>query len=186
MSKKFASHADLEAKKVSFTQLSEHAWAYTAEGDPNVGCIVGADALLAIAGQYQADGGGSARPEELAWRSWSVAKRLEHSLVKGSDTFIIEDTEAARQEADDPVQVIEGPLMDGMNVVGDLFGAGKMFLPQVVKSARVILDRASGRSRGFGFVEMDPVAADRALQELNGAPLNGRPLRISEANETTR
>lgn len=55
-----------------------------------------------------------------------------------------------------------------------------------VKSARVILDRASGRSRGFGFVEMDPVAADRALQELNGAPLNGRPLRISEANETTR
>ena len=78
------------------------------------------------------------KTEDLAWREWSVSKRLEHSLVKGITTYIVEDTEAARLEAERPIHVIEGPLMDGMNVVGDLFGAGKMFLPQVVKSARVM------------------------------------------------
>lgn len=67
-----------------------------------------------------------------------MKKRLEHALVKGITEFIDEDTEACRQLFDKPIQVIEGPLMDGMNVVGDLFGAGKMFLPQVVKSARVM------------------------------------------------
>jgi len=72
------------------------------------------------------------------WRSFDVRKRLEHSLVKGIDKFIVEDTEEARQQADRPLHVIEGPLMDGMNVVGDLFGSGKMFLPQVIKSARVM------------------------------------------------
>ncbi|GMQ28449.1 methionine synthase [Algoriphagus confluentis] len=73
-----------------------------------------------------------------AWRSDPVAKRIEHALVKGILDFIVEDTEAARQELVNPLKVIEGPLMDGMNVVGDLFGEGKMFLPQVVKSARVM------------------------------------------------
>ena len=72
------------------------------------------------------------------WRGWPVTKRLEHALVKGIDAHIVEDTEEARQQAARPIEVIEGPLMDGMNVVGDLFGSGKMFLPQVVKSARVM------------------------------------------------
>jgi 5-methyltetrahydrofolate--homocysteine methyltransferase len=76
--------------------------------------------------------------EDLAWRDQPVEKRLAHALVKGITAFITEDTEEARQKFDHPVKVIEGPLMDGMNVVGDLFGAGKMFLPQVVKSARVM------------------------------------------------
>src|SRR3546814_9917899 len=71
------------------------------------------------------------------WRGWPVRKRLEHALVNGIDAFVVEDTEEARKEAPRPIEVIEGTLMDGMNVVGDLFGAGKMFLPQVVKSARV-------------------------------------------------
>ncbi|MEJ6474184.1 methionine synthase [Pseudoalteromonas piscicida] len=78
------------------------------------------------------------KQEDLEWRTWPVEKRLEHALVKGITEFIDEDTEACRQQFDKPIQVIEGPLMDGMNVVGDLFGAGKMFLPQVVKSARVM------------------------------------------------
>ncbi|AIT80089.1 methionine synthase [Novosphingobium pentaromativorans] len=76
------------------------------------------------------------------WRGWEVTKRLEHALVKGIDAYVVGDTEEARQAAADrggrPIEVIEGPLMDGMNVVGDLFGSGKMFLPQVVKSARVM------------------------------------------------
>src|SRR5213079_254354 len=78
------------------------------------------------------------READLAWRSWEVNKRLSHALVHGITEFIEEDTEAARLAADRPLSVIEGPLMDGMNVVGDLFGSGKMFLPQVVKSARVM------------------------------------------------
>src|SRR5215212_6022834 len=75
---------------------------------------------------------------EAEWRGWEVRKRLEHALVKGIDAYVVEDTEEARLEAARPIEVIEGPLMDGMNVVGDLFGSGKMFLPQVVKSARVM------------------------------------------------
>jgi methanogenic corrinoid protein MtbC1/MoxR-like ATPase len=75
---------------------------------------------------------------EAEWRGWPVEKRLEHALVKGIDAFVVEDTEEARRAAAKPIDVIEGPLMDGMNVVGDLFGSGKMFLPQVVKSARVM------------------------------------------------
>jgi 5-methyltetrahydrofolate--homocysteine methyltransferase len=93
--------------------------------------------LLALAGRFKGESG-TKREADLEWRSWPVAKRLGHALVKGIDEFIVEDTEAARLEAEHPVTVIEGPLMDGMNVVGDLFGAGKMFLPQVVKSARVM------------------------------------------------
>ncbi|HTP40415.1 MAG TPA: methionine synthase [Steroidobacteraceae bacterium] len=95
------------------------------------------DRLLEIAGRYKGEAG-QKRAEDLAWRGWPVAKRLEHALVRGLDEYVVEDTEAARLEASHPLQVIEGPLMDGMNVVGDLFGAGKMFLPQVVKSARVM------------------------------------------------
>jgi 5-methyltetrahydrofolate--homocysteine methyltransferase len=93
--------------------------------------------LLEVAAQYRGEGG-QKRVEDLAWRSWPVGKRLEHALVRGIDEFVIEDTEEARSQFDRPLQVIEGPLMDGMNVVGDLFGSGKMFLPQVVKSARVM------------------------------------------------
>jgi 5-methyltetrahydrofolate--homocysteine methyltransferase len=72
------------------------------------------------------------------WRGWDVRRRLEHALVKGLDAYVVEDTEEARLQHARPIEVIEGPLMDGMNVVGDLFGSGKMFLPQVVKSARVM------------------------------------------------
>ena len=98
----------------------------------------GTEQLLAIADSYLGAGGTSERREDLDWRDWPVEKRLEHALVKGINKFIVEDTEAARQSCERPIEVIEGPLMDGMNVVGDLFGAGKMFLPQVVKSARVM------------------------------------------------
>ncbi|MGB1271022.1 MAG: methionine synthase, partial [Endozoicomonas sp.] len=100
------------------------------------------DALLAasekIADQFRGGSAGNKKTEDLSWREWPVRKRLEHALVKGITTYIVQDTEAARQEATRPIDVIEGPLMDGMNVVGDLFGKGKMFLPQVVKSARVM------------------------------------------------
>ncbi len=96
------------------------------------------EALLEIADKYRDAGTGEAEAETLEWRSWDVKARLEHALVKGITEFIEEDTEAARLEAELPLEVIEGPLMDGMNRVGDLFGAGKMFLPQVVKSARVM------------------------------------------------
>ncbi|PTQ89595.1 methionine synthase [Agitococcus lubricus] len=96
--------------------------------------------LLAIADKYREHGktNDNAAPETLEWRNQSVEKRLEYALVKGITTFINEDTEEARLQSKRPLDVIEGPLMAGMNVVGDLFGAGKMFLPQVVKSARVM------------------------------------------------
>ncbi|MVW75933.1 methionine synthase [Pseudomonas sp. R-22-3w-18] len=95
------------------------------------------EALLAIADNYKGDGSvKEAETEE--WRSWGVVERLKHALVKGITSHIVEDTEECRQQCARPIEVIEGPLMAGMNVVGDLFGAGKMFLPQVVKSARVM------------------------------------------------
>ena len=93
--------------------------------------------LLEIAAQFKGDGSVAEKIDD-AWRSLPVNKRLEHALVKGITDFIDIDTEEARQQAEKPLHVIEGPLMDGMNVVGDLFGEGKMFLPQVVKSARVM------------------------------------------------
>ncbi|MFN3799626.1 MAG: dihydropteroate synthase, partial [Sphingobium yanoikuyae] len=100
--------------------------------DPEAG-----DRLVALAESFK---GKDAASEKAAqeWRGWPVAKRLEHALVKGIDMYVVEDTEECRLAAAKPIEVIEGPLMDGMNVVGDLFGAGKMFLPQVVKSARVM------------------------------------------------
>lgn len=99
----------------------------------------GTEVLLELAQKYR-DGGSTAtgRAEDLAWREWPVTERLSHALVKGIADYIEADTEEARQALPRPLHVIEGPLMDGMNVVGDLFGAGKMFLPQVVKSARVM------------------------------------------------
>ncbi len=93
--------------------------------------------LLAVADRYGGQASESEGPD-LSWREGRVAERLSHALVKGIGEFIVEDTEEARLEAEHPIEVIEGPLMDGMNVVGDLFGEGKMFLPQVVKSARVM------------------------------------------------
>jgi len=94
--------------------------------------------LLEIAERFKGTAGKEAKERDLAWRDWAVEKRLEHALVNGITEFVEEDTEEARQNAERPLHVIEGPLMAGMNVVGDLFGAGKMFLPQVVKSARVM------------------------------------------------
>ncbi len=94
--------------------------------------------LLEIAEKYRNDGVTKNSVTDLEWRNLPVKERLTHALVKGITTFIVEDTEEARQQFNRAIEVIEGPLMDGMNVVGDLFGAGKMFLPQVVKSARVM------------------------------------------------
>ena len=134
------------------------------------------DRLLEIADQYKDDSpspsGRGARGEGADWRSWPVAKRLEHALIKGIDEFIETDAEEARQQAERPLHVIEGPLMDGMNVVGDLFGAGKMFLPQVVKSARVMkkavawlipfieAEQAGGERRANGRIVLATVKGD--------------------------
>ncbi len=94
--------------------------------------------LLDVAEEYRGQAGGQTSKVDLAWRDLPVNERLSYSLVKGINEFIVEDTEAARLAVERPIDVIEGPLMNGMNTVGDLFGAGEMFLPQVVKSARVM------------------------------------------------
>lgn len=94
--------------------------------------------MLDLAESYKDSGGNRERKEDLSWREKPVAERLQYALLKGITNYIEEDTEQARQQFDRPIHVIEGPLMDGMNTVGDLFGEGKMFLPQVVKSARVM------------------------------------------------
>ena len=131
----------------------------------------GTERLLEIAAKY-AGGAAIAAVEDLEWRGWPVERRLEHALVKGINSWIEEDTEAARVAAARPLDVIEGPLMAGMNVVGDLFGAGKMFLPQVVKSARVMKqavacllpymnqDRAEGERTTNGTVLLATVKGD--------------------------
>ncbi|MDP3589511.1 MAG: dihydropteroate synthase, partial [Methylobacter sp.] len=119
----------------------------------------GTDKLLELADKYRGDGSSSAgKEQDLEWRSWPVSKRLEHALVKGITDYIDEDTEQARLEAERPLHVIEGALMDGMNVVGDLFGAGKMFLPQVVKSARVMKKAVAYL---MPFMDADKAAGDR-------------------------
>ncbi len=104
---------------------------------PVAGDQTATERLIAMAESFK---GTDAAQEKAAeeWRGWDVVRRLEHALVKGIDAYIVEDTEEARLGHDRPIEVIEGPLMAGMNTVGDLFGAGKMFLPQVVKSARVM------------------------------------------------
>lgn len=94
--------------------------------------------LLEVAERFRGTGAKDTKVQDLSWRELPVEKRLEHALVNGITEYIEADTEEARQKAERPLHVIEGPLMAGMNVVGDLFGSGKMFLPQVVKSARVM------------------------------------------------
>ena len=98
--------------------------------------VTNTERLVDLADKFK--GGVQAEKATEEWRGWAVDKRLEYALVKGLDAYVVDDTELARQDAARPIDVIEGPLMAGMNVVGDLFGAGKMFLPQVVKSARVM------------------------------------------------
>ncbi len=119
--------------------------------DPDAG-----ERLVTLAESYR---GKDAATEKAAeeWRSWPVARRIEHALVKGIDAYVVEDTEEARLAAVRPIHVIEGPLMDGMNVVGDLFGSGKMFLPQVVKSARV-MKKAVAHLFPYIEAEKDPNA----------------------------
>ncbi len=128
--------------------------------------------LLEIAERYRDEKNNTASEEVLAWRLYPVNERLSHALVNGINTFIAEDVEEARQAASRPLDVIEGPLMDGMNVVGDLFGAGKMFLPQVVKSARVMKqavayltpyieeEKTEGASSDAGVIVMATVKGD--------------------------
>ena len=114
-----------------------------------------------------------AEKQALEWRGWPVAERLAHALVKGIDAFVVEDTEEARQNVVRPIEVIEGPLMDGMNVVGDLFGSGRMFLPQVVKSARV-MKRAVAHL--LPFIEADKVeGGGRQGQDRHGHGQGRRP-----------
>ncbi|HEX3915031.1 MAG TPA: methionine synthase [Steroidobacteraceae bacterium] len=126
--------------------------------------------LLETAERFKG-GGGQRRGDDLEWRKLPVEERLQHALIKGLDEFVFDDTEEARLKAVRPLDVIEGPLMDGMNVVGDLFGAGKMFLPQVVKSARVmkkavsvlipyIEKEKSGAARSNGKVVIATVKGD--------------------------
>jgi 5-methyltetrahydrofolate--homocysteine methyltransferase len=117
--------------------------------------------LLDLAPKYKGDGEAAEKAEDQEWRSWPVTKRLEHSLVKGITDYIDEDVEEARQAAEKPLHVIEGPLMDGMNVVGDLFGEGKMFLPQVVKSARVMKKAVAYL---FPYLEAEKAASGEAAK----------------------
>src|SRR3954471_19184409 len=128
--------------------------------------------LITLAEKYRGtDAVAEKQAEE--WRSWDVRKRLEHALVKGIDMYVVDDTEEARLQFPRPIEVIEGPLMDGMNVVGDLFGSGKMFVPQAVKSARVMKravahlipfiekeKEATGATQGKGRIVMATVKGD--------------------------
>jgi len=125
--------------------------------------------LLDLAPKYKDEGEG---PEIAVaeWRGWDVVKRLEHALVKGMDQWVVEDTEEARQRFARPIEVIEGPLMSGMNVVGDLFGAGKMFLPQVVKSARVMKKAVSHL---IPFIEAEKAEGARAKGRVLMATVKG-------------
>ncbi len=116
--------------------------------------------MLEIAERYKGAAGKEAKEKDLKWRDWPVEKRLEHALVNGITEYIEADTEEARQNAERPLHVIEGPLMAGMNVVGDLFGSGKMFLPQVVKSARVMKQAVA--------VLLPYMEAEKAANAANG------------------
>ncbi len=127
--------------------------------------------LVAIAEKFL--GSDPAREKEAAeWRGWDVRKRIEHALVKGIDAYVVEDAEEARQSAARPIDVIEGPLMDGMNVVGDLFGSGKMFLPQVVKSARV-MKKAVAHLIPFIEAEKEATGATHAKGRIVMATVKG-------------
>lgn len=121
--------------------------------------------LIALAESLKATASGSLKQEDNAWRQGSVAERIAHALVKGITTYIEADTEEARQAAARPIEVIEGPLMAGMNIVGDLFGAGKMFLPQVVKSARVM-------KQAVAYLQ-PYIEAEKKTLGLENQPANG-------------
>ncbi|MBM3645762.1 MAG: methionine synthase [Alphaproteobacteria bacterium] len=125
--------------------------------------------LLELAPKYKGTGE-AAETQDAEWRSWPVEKRLEHALVKGMDQHIVEDTEEARLAIARPIEVIEGPLMAGMNVVGDLFGAGKMFLPQVVKSARVMKKAVAHL---LPFIEAEKSAGSRSKGKIVMATVKG-------------
>ena len=127
------------------------------------------DRLLEIAERFRGDGV-ERRGDDLAWRELAVEERLKHALIKGIDEFVLEDTEEARRAARRPLDVIEGPLMDGMNVVGDLFGAGKMFLPQVVKSARVMKKAVSIL---VPYIELEKSGARRSNGKIIMATVKG-------------
>ncbi|MFQ5763482.1 MAG: methionine synthase [Rhodospirillales bacterium] len=129
-----------------------------------------ADRLLEIADQ--AKGQKRQKGDNLAWRDAPVAERMKHALVEGITDFIEEDTEEARKAAKHPIEVIEGPLMDGMNVVGDLFGSGQMFLPQVVKSARV-MKQAVSYLVPFLEAEKDAAATTRGKGKIVTATVKG-------------
>ncbi len=125
------------------------------------------DRLLELSIKYQGQAGKKQSGPDLTWRTLPIKERLAHSMVKGLNEFIIEDTEEARQLEEKALHVIEGPLMDGMNIVGDLFGAGKMFLPQVVKSARVMKEAVAYL---FPFMEQEKIASGMA-DKSNGKVL---------------
>ncbi|MEO8896036.1 MAG: dihydropteroate synthase, partial [Rhizomicrobium sp.] len=125
--------------------------------------------LLDLAKEYRGDGA-TAEVEDAAWRALPVNDRISHAMVHGIDAFIVEDTEEARHAAERPLHVIEGPLMAGMNVVGDLFGSGKMFLPQVVKSARVMKKAVAHL---LPFMEQDKSAAKAAAGRIVMATVKG-------------
>jgi 5-methyltetrahydrofolate--homocysteine methyltransferase len=129
--------------------------------------------LIALAEKYRGTDSGQEKIEA-EWRGWDVNKRLEHALVKGIDAHIVDDTEEARlaikAARGRPIEVIEGPLMDGMNVVGDLFGSGKMFLPQVVKSARVMKKAVAHL---FPFIEAEKIAGAKGKGKIIMATVKG-------------
>ena len=128
--------------------------------------------LLDVAQRYSGEASVATREADLAWRHTDVHERLRHALVKGIDRYIVADTEEARLAAARPIEVIEGPLMDGMNTVGDLFGAGKMFLPQVVKSARV-MKQAVAHLVPFIEAEKQPGEGPRSNGKIVMATVKG-------------
>ncbi|MBB4838457.1 5-methyltetrahydrofolate--homocysteine methyltransferase [Sphingomonas kyeonggiensis] len=136
--------------------------------DPEAG-----DRLVALAEKFRGTDA-AAEKQAAEWRGWPVEKRLEHALVKGIDAHVVEDTEECRAalmgSGGRPIQVIEGPLMDGMNVVGDLFGSGKMFLPQVVKSARVMKKAVAHL---MPFIEAEKEAGSKAKGRVIMATVKG-------------
>jgi 5-methyltetrahydrofolate--homocysteine methyltransferase len=129
--------------------------------------------LIELAESYKGKSAETDREAE-EWRGWDVVKRIEHALVKGIDTYVVDDTEEARQaifaRGGRPIEVIEGPLMDGMNTVGDLFGSGKMFLPQVVKSARVMKKAVAYL---FPFIEAEKIEGQKAKGRIVMATVKG-------------
>ena len=123
------------------------------------------DRLLEFSESVKGTGKGKKRQEDLTWREGTIEERLSHALIKGIDKYVVEDTELARQKYDKCLSVIEGPMMDGMSIVGDLFGSGKMFLPQVVKSARVMKKAVNHL---LPFMEQEKIEAGVALNSSRG------------------